>query len=394
MSTFCASSLADLKEQLSSLVSAIESTTSARHVGQKSSLFGSVWRNFADLNSVLTTLKTSLDDCGKEATKLALFVTSNVDPSELPPLVGEIKLKLDSLKAFYDQFVVVPSSRPLFFIYNVNLRTALKNFVHLIDLLNNGSSNEKAMKAVSGATKLFHDAITNLQELPVTNRAAYRRDIMSKMKIVKETIDEFQSHVNIYHQKQQNGTTQMTQQEEGSDSEGEEEGYTDEEVVVAESAIALMTHCYKVCGVTVMAVTQICDRYTPSGSMGADSSPVPEPPLHSSDTNTEINANSLQMWSASVCLKLEALSELVINLGANLYDPFEDIEESKSSYTALREGIQVCTDVLFTVVDPCRNMLSQKLLDQIDEVNGSTRVAWFETESALVSAVENMNIEN
>ena len=90
--------LLELKEHVSGLVSIIESTTSARHVGQKSLLFGSTWRNFADLSSILAMLKTGLDDCGKEATKLALFVTSNVDPTELPPLVDEIKLKVDSLK--------------------------------------------------------------------------------------------------------------------------------------------------------------------------------------------------------------------------------------------------------------------------------------------------------
>ena len=200
-----------------------------------------------------------------------------------------------------------------------------------------------------------------LQKLPLVNKAAYRRFVLEKCLVMKETLDEFQGYVTSakesWQESEENDgvTSQMNQlkvedvdEEEGDedddeDEEDDEREYTKDEVSVVEPAVALIQLALDTSKCSLNTMTIIADKIVANHLQSASSN---------TDVEVEVDENELvkacQLWVANISATVASMESNVIDFGAELYPPIDIEINSKfqQQRQLLLQDIQVSMQLL------------------------------------------------
>ena len=223
---------------------------------------------------------------------------------------------------------------------------------------------ERNFTNINSATGMVWKLCEELQNLPMTNKAAYRRVFLDKIVVLKDTIREFGEYIEeakaaaalATEAPNAGGVVVSVDDEDDGEDDDEDECYTPEQTAVAEGCMLLVGATMNAIKIGLGAMTLVADSWCPAagastaagyvagGSEVGDVKTVPvnelasvfattlsmsEPPaLHLVDQSSKgRDAEDRKMvcgrWVSNLTSHVGGLESAVIDLGAELYPPFD-----------------------------------------------------------------------
>ena len=135
------------------------------------------WIKDRELQARLATLKSSADGLSKATTRLTLVVSKDTSEQNITCIASEM---VNNVTSFMNSYLAVISCRvgnPLFHVISMGVRGELLQLLDLVMVL---SKNEPG-NARNSRTGMVWKTSDYIQQLPLSNKAAYRRFVMERI---------------------------------------------------------------------------------------------------------------------------------------------------------------------------------------------------------------------
>lgn len=288
---------------------------------------GSRWRNDETLQQAINNIKAGSQALAMSCSKLALLLPKAPAPDVLGSLLEELVANTDAIMVVYLQFVDCSVSKPLFDMVSSLVRSQLGRGKEFMDL---AASTSPDFGEISNSAGVIFKLYDQVQTLPMTNKAAYRRFTMERLAILNDTISEFTRYVAVA--REGGGTPPRQQGDDEDEDDEDDEPYTMEEVETVEACLRSMECSTQALKLALAAMTHVADLVTPSTS----SSPT---------SVAESEREACDAWVAELYGLARRTEDNVTDLGAELYAPF-DMQKVAEYHAALGATLQELTATL------------------------------------------------
>jgi hypothetical protein len=307
---------------------------------------GSRWRNDEALQQALNNVKAGSQALAMSCSKLALLLPKAPAPEVLGSLLEELVANTDAIMVVYLQFVDCSVSKPLFDMVSSLVRSQLGRSKEFMDLAASASPDFGEISNSAGVIFKLYDQV---QTLPMTNKAAYRRYLMERLAILNDTISEFTRYVAVA--REEGGSAPLRQQGDDDEDEEDDEPYTVEEVVTVEACLRSMECSTQMLKLALAAMTHVADLITPSTS---------------SSSVADSEREACDAWVAEIYGLARRTEDNVTDLGAELYAPF-DMQNISEYHAALGATLQ---ELIATLRRPAfASRLSPQFVAELDELD-------------------------
>jgi Grap2 and cyclin-D-interacting len=289
---------------------------------------GSRWRNDETLQQAINNIKAGSQAFAMSCSKLALLLPKAPAPDVLGSLLEELVANTDAIMVVYLQFVDCSVSKPLFDMVSSLVRSQLGRGKEFMDLAASASPDFGEISNSAGIIFKLYDQV---QTLPMTNKAAYRRFTMERLAILNDTISEFTRYVAVAREgggappRQQGGD-----EDEDDEDDEDDEPYTFEEVETVEACLRSMECSTQALKLALATMTHVADLVTPS-----------TPSISVAENERE----ACDAWVAELYGLARRTEDNVTDLGAELYAPF-DMQKVAEYHAALGATLQELTATL------------------------------------------------
>ena len=305
---------------------------------------GCTWRDDADMQKRLSNVKAASQAFAMSCSKLALLARQQPSPEASQSLDDELLASADILLVCFLQAADCSICPPLFYHVQQLLRSQLLTAKEFMEAL---CQEPTDFDAISNGAAVVFKIYDKVQLLPMTNKAAYRRFLMEKMSLVKDTIVEFEGCVREAGEQAEgngetceegggesfgeagegggdvrNGSGSVEVRDDHDDEDGDEEEapYTPKEVATAESCLHLVRCAFDALKTCLAVMTHVADLHSPSaaessGAAGAGTAAV----FACTDSARAV----CEAWVAQLYIYVKATEGGVTDLGAELYSPFD-----------------------------------------------------------------------
>ena len=306
---------------------------------------GSRWRNDEALQQALNNVKAGSQALAMSCSKLALLLPKAPAPEVLGSLLEELVANTDAIMVVYLQFVDCSVSKPLFDMVSSLVRSQLGRSKEFMDLAASASPDFGEISNSAGVIFKLYDQV---QTLPMTNKAAYRRYLMERLAILNDTISEFTRYVAVA--REEGGSALLRQQGDDEDEE-DDEPYTVEEVATVEACLRSIKCSTQMLKLALAAMTHVADLITPSTF---------------SSSVAESEREACDAWVAELYGLARRTEDNVTDLGAELYAPF-DMQNISEYHAALGATLQ---ELIATLRRPAfASRLSPQFVAELDELD-------------------------
>ena len=147
---------------------------------QKSSFpeaFDCPWIKDRELQARLVTLKSSADVLSKATTRLTLVVSKDTSEQNVTCIASEMVNNVTMLMNSYLAVISCRVGNPLFHVISRGVRGELLQLLDLVLLL----SKDEPGNARNSRTGMVWKTSDYIQQLPLSNKAAYRRFVMERI---------------------------------------------------------------------------------------------------------------------------------------------------------------------------------------------------------------------
>lgn len=269
-----------------------------------------LWKEDEELQRRLTQMKQASEILSHNCNKMNLLAKDRNDDI-IQSIADEVIKHVGVFTATY--FGVIGDGMvayPLFLLISESALCLLSNVRELVNVFSSGD-----LQPAATTTGVILKMSVDIQRLPVSNKAAYRRSIMGNVMSMNDTVREFVEYVETYTRRQaqvgvgENDDDQI--KEKDGDSENGSEMYDDddydggsydeEEVPVVKRSIVLMEVAVQITKLALGAMTHVADTL----------------PSH------DENARNLWLWINALKHQCASIETNVINLGSELYSPID-----------------------------------------------------------------------
>ena len=308
------------------LVAFIRSTDAMKKSVEETSecvLWTGQWTKCEELEKNINSLKKHSDGMSGSCTKLSLVDLASMPLDGLQSLFDEILGISQGLISSAMALFGMKLSRPLFDDVHKLVKAELTQ-VHGLVLAIHSHQFEKCMAPI-GQVWEINDSI---QKLPVTNKAAYRRALMSVLKIVKDTHREFQEGRDDSVKKSDNKDLDIIKDGCRSDNEcgdnmgenwgllmdDDDDSYSSEELPYVDVSLSIMKKSFACIKLTMEMMSILSEQLLATLRDDLDRAQV---------------TGEVQQWVATVFNLDKHFSNMVTNLGMELYTPlsFNSLKE-------------------------------------------------------------------
>ena len=301
MSEFGGPSYGSLTAKAAAVFEQVQSLVQERS-GASGPGFGAAsrWRDDALLHQALNNIKAAAQGLAMTCSKLSLLASKSPSPEALASLLGEFEANLDSVALVFTHLTDCSVSAPLFDMISVGVRSQLVRSKEVLEM-----ASGRDFDGLSNAASVVFKLYDQIQDLPMTNKAAYRRFAMEKLAIVKDTMREFQAYVDAAAAATPTNSAAADNEDEDEDEEEDDEPYTFEEASVVQTCLRIMDSASLLLKAALAIMTQVADALTPNAAVG------------------EQERAACEAWVGALCLLIKQCEGNVTNLGAELYAPFD-----------------------------------------------------------------------
>ena len=309
------------------LESCLQSVFDSRRGGQASSsptpapTF--IWRDDAAYAGALQAYRQSSLALADVVTKFSIVIKTDPEDQVLESILEELDISISAIVPAYEELAKVDS-----------LGAPLRKFVadsmsgllyQLLEYLRH--AKDRRFQNVNVSTGMIWKAIDDAKNLPAGNKMAYKRFVLSKVGVVKDTIREFQELLD-------QGGAVLKPEESPADPEDQasaddEERYTDEEKVAVSRALALMAVGAQYLKILSNLMVSVADRLHACND-SATLSTVFSSALSlvagggSSVGDSSSGAEVCRQWVLALSEHCRLLEDVCIDLGSELYSPVDE----------------------------------------------------------------------
>jgi Grap2 and cyclin-D-interacting len=300
------------------------------------------WAKNDDLQGRLTVLKHWADVVSRSSTKLTIVVTKIPSEESIREILNEIHGQVGQLMMHYMMTVDYPLCYPLFSLISTLVRGELS---HLADLLKVLAANEQG-NIRNTATGMVWKINDKIQQIPLANKAAYRRHLLEKISVAKDTLSEFEGYLTS-SKEEKSGDSRGDGDEEdneangdkgkdgdigGDEGEGEEDEEDDDDfgaddfaddaeqygidaIPVVEKSLKLMNFALESLKAGLNIMTLVADARSSSAVKGTEAAGKA-----AEDTGTAFNCDR---WVAEISARADEVESHLTDFGAELYPPLD-----------------------------------------------------------------------
>lgn len=312
------------------LIDTLDSRT--REKKSQSNLKG-VWRGDSMLEMYINDLKAKAKGLSTSCTKYTMLSFSSQSEIILESISNEVLDNIQALVPIYLQITDCAIGKPFLKVVFTSVREEIVCTMNLLTLLQNKKEDE-----IKSATGLVWAANEAIQNLPTTNRTAYRRLCMEYIGVLKDTIREFQEALDGAKDISAPVKVDVNEDDEREFDEEEDELYSVVDIGTLGACLSLMSVVYDSCRQGLDIMTKVADI--------ADSL-VDDSELATSD--------ACRVWVALVVDATEKLQNFVIDLGSELYPPI-DFEQTRHFFVLLHEETSAYIQLLKSGSTELRSM--------------------------------------
>lgn len=309
---------------------------------------GAPWRDDSELQRRMGNVKAASQAFAMSCSKLAFLASRQPSSEALQSLEEELVASTDVVMMSFLQVSDCAICQPLFYQVQQLIRSQLLTAKEFVDAMGTEVVDYEAVSNGAGVVFKIYDKV---QLLPMTNKAAYRRFIMERMSLVKDSVLEFERYVSEAEAEAEAGEgaagnrVTVEDQEEGEeeDEEEDDEPYTPQEAATASSCLHLLRCALDTMRTCLAIMTLVADAQCPGGATAGNSgdtvfdlTPV---------TATPESKAACEKWVAELCTLVRATETGVTDLGAELYSPFDE-GKIEAYYNALSATLALQCSVL------------------------------------------------
>jgi hypothetical protein len=325
------------------------------------------WKGDVILDDYISRFHLSAKGISSCATKFTLLASAETDANALLSLEEEMAKFVESLASSFVDACDVGVSTPLFELMFHSTQEVFDRLKDLIKILNENKESpsggdDKANRTAPVATGMVWKACEDVEKVPKTNKAAYRRIMMQTVKTLNETVIEFSEYV-------EEGQRALDGEEE-DDSDGDcdyeindmdldddeddaqDRPYNATELVVAKRCRDLLTLMLKISKYGLKVASEMNDI----ASFGNE-------PLG-------------MEWIGSFSQSMKAAKDTGVALGSELFPPF-DLSKLEATYV-------ICTTTAGLLASTCIDTATQQgyVSDEINALQeavallASTEMKW------------------
>lgn len=293
-------------------------TVVIRNLDRPSDSSGYLWRDDAQLHQSLNNIKAAAQALAMTCTKLAMLVSKSPTDEVINSLLKEFVTNVDTMMIVFVQMMDCSVSKPLFEMVSMSVRSQLVRSREFMDFV---AQERQDYSVISNAAGIVFKIYDEIQALPMTNKAAYRRFAMEKMNVIKDTIREFKHYVVIARRAcdpdSARGIT-VNDEEIDEDEDDDDEPYTMEEVDIVEPCLRMMECALVALKLALSTMTVVADNISLS-------------PAASQDAKRQC-----ETWVSNLYAAIKSSEDTITDLGAELYPPIanDKISTFKSDLTA------------------------------------------------------------
>eukprot|EP01031_Cornospumella_fuschlensis_P026711 gene26711-32277_t len=300
------------------------------------------------ISTVLNDYRSQAMVIGNAAVKLGLFVSTvksvNFESSDFLSLTGEIQSQLQTLSNIWSYVLLAKLSYELQSYFLRSHRSLMVHFLDLANIMHNGGPKTSIESAAGMVLHLSEE----VQKVPITHKAALRRFVMEKCLVVKETVGEFEGYLLEAAGKGDGNVLEDVEDgEDGYYDDGDERDYSAEEVVAVERCVCLMKQAQRLLKLLLAAATALGDSL-----QGA---------VEESERRTVFRV------LAHCALLAYVLEGAVIDLGAELYPPLQDVQLGQA-FQSLVDGGRKALRLLRT--ETLQRVLNEEQREMMEDIDG------------------------
>lgn len=274
------------------------------------------WKENEQLNITIGDFKSQSEIIGHTIVKFALLVNPSLEFSS--PVFLSILEELDSqIQTLFNIYSHILNCSIATCLYD-EITNKFRGLLYNVDefLRYTQERNKASLNYVAGLTTKLVDEI---KQIPAGNKAAYRRNLLQKCLIIKETITEFEGYVseaktNLEAKakcgEDSNEDNEVNDDDEDDLDEGDDEierDYSAEEVITVEKCLNLCTDSTQSIKYTLKLMTDVADQVHANAATSND--------------QEDKSVEEVQIWVALIERAAQDVENTVIDLGSELYPP-------------------------------------------------------------------------
>ena len=202
-------------------------------------------------------------------------------------------------------------------------------------------------------TGLVWKSVKEITELPLTNKGAYRRDLMGNVALVTDTIREFEGYLSEANNRSNNNESDNNNNINNNDDDiddddddGNEE-YSDNEIPIVNNCVIMFKNSITLLKLTLQIFTLVGDTYCDISDISTLNNQLEELSIHNSNTVNNNNNNNnepqyvipisiqqqmtknnigMQIWISEIMKITKNVTDSITDLGCELYPPVIDIQ--------------------------------------------------------------------
>lgn len=285
---------------------------------------GTPWRDDPVLQGRMSNVKAASQAFAMSCSKLAFLASRQPSVEALQSLEEELVASTDVVMMSFLQVSDCAICQPLFYQVQQLLRSQLLTAKEFVDAMGVDVVDYDAVSNGAGVVFKIYDKV---QLLPMTNKAAYRRFIMEKMSLVKDSVLEFERYVSEAEAGGDAGgnRVQVEDQEDDDDDDDDEDDvpYTAKEAATASSCLHLLRCALDALRTCLAVMTLVADAQCPAGGAANNSG---ESVFVALTTAALESKAACEEWVAELCALVRETEAGVTDLGAELYSPFDEVK--------------------------------------------------------------------
>ena len=354
------------------------------------------WIRDKVLQTKLAALKDAADILSKATTRLTIVTTRDGSELGVSSIAAEMTMNVNSLMGNYMAVIDCSLGDPLFHVISRSIRGKLLQILDLIAIL----SKDEPGNARNSRTGMVWKTSDQIQQLPLSNKAAYRRFVMERISAVKDTLTEFEEYLAAAQLKAGSGEEAQSVQDrineemgvdednEGGDDEEEDEGaeYGPSDFIFVGESVDLIRLSLELLKTGLAVMTTVGDSNaraaaTSSASAGASAGTsteteasvedvvvqLPEGDAESgSGTGTEGAVFQCNKWVAEMSAQSDVLETALTDFGAALYPPLD--VDTKATLIELAGGWWAVTGEYVRILQQPLVVADDRLLTAADRL--------------------------
>ena len=328
------------------------------------------WIRDKVLQTRLAALKDAADVLSKATTRLTIVTTRDGSELGVSSIAAEMTMNVNSLMGNYMAVIDCSLGDPLFHVISRSIRGELLQILDLVAIL----SKDEPGNARNSRTGMVWKTSDQIQQLPLSNKAAYRRFVMERISAVKDTLTEFEEYLAAAQLKAGAGEEAQSVQDrindemgvdeddEGGEDDEEEEGaeYGPSDFIFVGESVHLIRLSLELLKTGLTVMTTVGDSNarvaaeTSSASAGASTGTSTETEASVEDVVVQLPEGGAEKgagtgawgavfkcnkWVAEMSAQSDVLETALTDFGAALYPPLD--VDTKATLKELAGGWRV-----------------------------------------------------